>query len=266
MTKQERLNKILKIIHHFKTVSVNDLSSQLGVSEVTIRKDLGNLEKNGMIIRSHGIASTLSEGLVPSFFTRERIEMDEKHYISQAAAALIKDGESVLIDSGTTPLIVAKFLKDKKISVVTNSIPVSMELANFNGTIAVTGGVLLFSSMALCGPDTENYLDNIKVNKLILGASGIHLDSGPATSSSIEASVKQKMIKTAQEVILVLDHTKFSKISVSLISSFSDIDVIVTSSKAPKEAVEALKKQGVNVIVVDLDKVLINNQIIERAK
>ncbi|WP_050184442.1 DeoR/GlpR family DNA-binding transcription regulator [Domibacillus robiginosus] len=253
---QQRLQEILKLVQQAKTITVNELSSQLGVSEVTIRKDLNKLEENGLILRSHGVASSLSEGTVPSFFTREQIEMDEKHCIAQVAANLVKEGESVLIDSGTTPLAVAKFLRHKQISVVTNSIPVSMQLANFKGTLAVTGGVLLPTSMALCGPDTENYLDNIKVNKLFLGATGIRLEDGPTTSSSIEGSVKKKMVEAAQEVILVLDHTKFDKMSLSLITSFSNVDLIVTSNKAPERALKLLKQNGVKLLIIDIDKEL----------
>lgn len=248
---KKRWAEILRLVEEQRSLSVSELSERIGVSEVTIRKDLNELERKGLLVRTHGGASVISETTVPSFASREYIQENEKKSIALAASEIIDEGDSVLIDAGTTTLAVASLLKDKHISVVTNSIPVGMELSDFKGNVSLTSGEMLKESMALYGPDTENYLKKLQVNKLILGTSGVRLDAGLTTSSSVEAAVKKLMVQSAQKVIAVLDHSKFNKIKTFLFASFDEIDVIVTSNKVPKETIEAIENQGVKVITID---------------
>lgn len=250
---KKRWEEILNLIDEFRSLSVNEFSEKVGVSEVTIRKDLNILEKKGLLMRSHGGASVITDSTVPSFSIRESIEEKEKQSIALAASQLIDDGDSVFIDAGTTPLAVASLLVDKSISIITNSIPVGMQLSNFTGNVSLTSGEMLKESMALYGPDTEEYINKLQVNKLILGTSGVRLDTGLTTSSSIEASAKKSMVQSARKVIAVLDHSKFNKMKSSLFAHFNEIDVIVTSTKVPKQIINLIEDKGVEVITVDDD-------------
>lgn len=246
-----RWEEIVRLIEEYHSLTVTELSEKIGVSEVTIRKDLNELEKKGLLVRNHGGATLISETIVPSFYSRKHIEEREKNSIALAVSELIDEGDSVLIDAGTTPLAVASFLKNKNISIVTNSIPVGMELADFKGIVTFTGGEMHKESMALYGPETNIYINNLQVNKLILGTSGVNLESGLTTSSSIQASTKKAMIQSARQVIAVMDHTKFTKIKTSLFAHFEEIDIIVTSSKVPREMIDKIKQMGTKVIAVD---------------
>lgn len=248
---KERHAEILKLVHQSSFLTVNELSERIGVSEVTIRKDLNELEKQNLLVRTHGGASALNDLSVPSFSTREYIAEKEKKLIALAAAKLIEEGDSVLIDAGTTTLAVANYLKEKNISIITNSIPLAMNLTDFRGNVSITGGEMLKENMALYGPDTETYLKSIQVNKLIVGTSGVRLDAGLTTSSSVEMSVKKAMIRSAQKVIAVFDHTKFNKIKTYLFADFEDIDIIVTTNKIPDDTLKILQDKQIEVIMID---------------
>ncbi|WP_248928920.1 DeoR/GlpR family DNA-binding transcription regulator [Paenibacillus hamazuiensis] len=249
---KERWTKIVSLVNGSKELSVIELSNSCGVSEVTIRKDLIELEKQGLLIRTHGGAVALTERNVPSYFARSQFETPEKQAIAKAAAELIEEGDSVIIDAGTTPLAVASYLKDKKISVVTNSLTVGMELSDSAGTISLTSGEIINGRLSLAGPDAEKYIESLRVNKAIIGASGFRADYGFTTSSTIEAAIKQKMVKAANQVIIVVDHTKFDKVKLANFIAFTNIYMVVTSTKAPKEALQALTDNGVKVKLADV--------------
>jgi DeoR/GlpR family transcriptional regulator of sugar metabolism len=246
---KERTKEILRVIQKEKEVTVSRLSERFGVSEVTIRKDLFELEHQGLILRTHGGAMAITEKNAPHYFARIRIETEEKEKIAKAAAELIRDGDSVLVDAGSTALAVARLLKPKHISIVTNSIPVCAELHDFNGTLSMTSGEMLKGTLALTGPDTEAYLDKVQVDKLILGASGFRPDLGFTTSSAILAAVKKKMIRASQTVILVVDHTKFTSNKLAHFADFRDIDIVVTSRLIPEEALNVLREHNVQVVL-----------------
>ncbi|QSO51560.1 DeoR/GlpR transcriptional regulator [Alicyclobacillus curvatus] len=249
----ERLRRILQLIEQNKFVSVNDLSKSLQVSEVTIRKDLRTLEEQGLVSRTHGGASVRVSNFQP-FMARQLLAHDEKWLLANVTAELVEEGDSVIIDAGTTPLQVAKLLLDRHLSVVTNSLPVSMELAHSSCTVTVTGGVVFPENVCLVGPEAEGYFERIRVNKLILGASGLVAERGPTTYSALEAAVKQRMVKAAQMVILVMDHSKLTNVGLSVFCEFSDIDTIVTSSLCPEHLLQEIRAHGVEVISVPIPK------------
>ncbi|WP_248928916.1 DeoR/GlpR family DNA-binding transcription regulator [Paenibacillus hamazuiensis] len=251
---KKRWREILQLFEEQNNLTVGEISARIGLSEVMVRKYLTELDSEGLLHRKHGSASSLHDQSVPSFEAREWIQMDEKHCIAKEVSYLIHDGDSVIMDAGTTTLAVAKFIKHKKISIVTNSLPIGMELADLPGTVSLTGGDLISGSMALYGPDTTNFLNQIRVNKVILGTSGFRNDFGFTTSSSIEAAVKQKMIECAKEVIVALDHTKFTRMNLANIAPFSVIQTVVTSELAPIDAVKILKAQGIQVIIAKLSQ------------
>lgn len=248
-----RRHKILQLINEQKFVSVSELSQLVGVSEVTIRKDLRSLDKQGLIKRAHGGANSLLDGVEP-FHTRETMDLDEKTVIAKRALEFIDNGDSVLIDAGTTPLRVAESLLNYKVSVVTHSLPVALALTDSRVTVNLAGGVVFAENMCLVGPDTEAYLSRIRANKLILGASGMMRGSGPTTSSSLEAGVKKKMIEAAQTVILVMDHSKFSEVGLSVFASLEEIDVVVTSDLVPESVLQPIRESGVKVVTVPMSQ------------
>lgn len=244
-----RRHQILRLINEQKFVTVGDLSQSTGVSEVTIRKDLRSLDGEGLIMRIHGGASALTEGVEP-FRKRETLDLDEKTLIARRTVDLIGEGESVLIDAGTTPLRVAEMVQNHKLSVVTHSLPVALALTESRATVNLVGGVLFPENLCIVGPETEAYLSRIRANKLILGASGIMPGRGPTTSSSLEAAVKERMIAAAKTVILVMDHSKFSEVGLSVFAHWTDIDVLVTSDAVPESELAPIRDQGVEILIV----------------
>lgn len=234
-----------------KEMTVGDLSRRFSVSEVTIRKDLIELENQGLLLRRHGSAVALEQPAIPPFGIRSRLESEEKEAIARAAAALIDDGDSVLIDAGTTPLATALQLKAKKITVITNSLPVGMELADSPGTVSLACGELIAGRNGVAGPDTEQYLERIRVNWAIIGASGFRPDQGFSTSSAIEAATKKKMIEASSKVMLVVDHSKFDRIKPALFVGFDRIDTVVTSVKTAPSVLRDLESRRIRVIAAD---------------
>ncbi|MFB9276867.1 DeoR/GlpR family DNA-binding transcription regulator [Cohnella cellulosilytica] len=248
---KERWSRILTAVNEAKEMTVADLSKQFAVSEVTIRKDLIELENQGLLIRRHGSAVAPEQPNIPPFLVRSRLEASEKEAIARAAAALIDDGDSVLIDAGTTPLAAAVELKQKKITIITNSLPVGLELADGPGTVSLACGELIAGRNGVAGPDTEHYLERIRANWAIIGASGFQADHGFSTSSAIEAATKKKMIEAASKVILVVDHSKFARIKPALFAAFERVDVVVTSVKTPPAVLQDLQARGIQVIAAE---------------
>ncbi|MFC4601842.1 DeoR/GlpR family DNA-binding transcription regulator [Cohnella hongkongensis] len=248
---KERWSRILTAVNAAKEMTVADLSRRFSVSEVTIRKDLIELERQGLLLRRHGSAVALEQPAIPPFGIRSRLESDEKEAIARAAAELIHDGDSVLIDAGTTPMAVAVQLKPKKITVVTNSLAVGLELSDSPATVSLACGELIAGRNGVAGPDTEHYLERIRVNWAIIGASGFRPDQGFSTSSAIEAATKKKMIEAAHKVMLVVDHSKFARIKPALFAAFDRIDTVVTSVKTPPAVLRDLEARQIQVIAVE---------------
>jgi DeoR family transcriptional regulator of aga operon len=252
MLNLERQAKILELIEEHGKVEVGDLSRRLGASEVTIRKDLKELHGRGLLLRAHGgavRAETVSAD--PSLQIKAALHAEEKRRIGAAAAALVADGESIILDSGTTTQQIARHLRDRRgLKVITNALNVASELTGAGEVeIILLGGILRQNSGSLVGQFAEEMLRRFSVDKLFLAVDAVDLEFGLSTPNLDESHVNQAMVRAARETILVADSSKFGKRSLSRIVSLSEVDLIVTDRGLPEPTRTGLRELGVKLIL-----------------
>ena len=250
---EERRKKIMEILTQEGKVKVVELSKRFGISEVTIRSDLSELEAAGMLERIHGGAiSTHKAYYNMSLHDRMRTNEDEKRKIAQACASLISDGDTIMINSGTTTLYVLQELKSlKNLTVVTNSITIAQEVGHYKGIyVILLGGNLNPQYQFTYGDDTINQLKKYKADKLILSVDGISAEEGVTTYLHLEAEVNRQMISRVNKTIVVADYTKLGRTSFAYIDSLESIDAVITDRRANQDEVKLIVKRGVEVRLV----------------
>jgi DeoR family transcriptional regulator of aga operon len=250
---EERRMQIVQLARRNGRVLVRELSKRFSTSTVTIRNDLNDLHRRGLIVRSRGGAvhsdSATSES---SLSERLRTNAAEKRRIGLAAAAMVNDGETIILDSGTTTQEIARNLKGKKgLQVITNGVNVAMELLGVQGIqLIIVGGILRADSVSVVGSFAENMLNQLSADRLFLGAASCDPEFGPSTPNLEESLVNQAMVKIAREVVLVVDSAKFNKRSMSRIAPLSNIHKVITDRKLSPEIEEQLRNSGCEVILV----------------
>lgn len=250
----KRHQDILERLERDKHLEVNDLCNFLGVSAVTIRKDLKLLEQKGLLHRTHGGASFdnpyINERTVVD---KEKISVAEKNGIARMAANLILENDSIMIGSGTTVQTFSKFIKpNNKLTVITSSIHVVLHLIHdTNITILQLGGYVRHSSASVIGNYAEYILKNISCSKLFLGVDGIDLDYGLSTTNLEEAELNKKMLKAAQKVIVLADSSKFGKKSFARICDLSEVDEIITDIGLSDMIKKTLEEKEIKVTIAN---------------
>lgn len=259
MLAQERRKRILETLSKCNSVEVDDLSREMGVSQMTIRRDLKKLEEAGLLTRTYGGAVNLPAQYIPqpSFDSKDVLNRLEKWAIGATAARLVQDGDTIGLGSGTTCYQVAEHLDpDKKISVVTNALNIAIKISGHrNMQLIMTGGLLLPDSYSIIGPFAEHVIHHIHINKLFLGATGISLDMGVTTQNLQEASLYKAMVDASQDVIIVADHSKFDLVTLAPIVKLERVTHIITDKQANPAYLEKIAQRNVNVIVADPDTV-----------
>jgi DeoR family transcriptional regulator of aga operon len=250
----DRRMYILKKIEQENKVNVTELSQQFLVSEVTIRKDLRYLEKKNILIRSRGGA--MKQSLINtdlSIYDRRKQNIKLKEAIGTAAARLISNGETILLDTGTTIMELAKRLPKKiELTVITNSVDITFRLAEYpNIRIIMPGGILRRNSLALVGEQAAESLRNYYCDKYFLSADGIDIQSGIMTMNIEEASLAKLNIKNSKKVIVLIDSSKFQHKGIMTIAPLSEIDMIITDNGVSSEMVDKIRRLGVEVLVVN---------------
>src|SRR5918998_1246988 len=243
MLNLERQAKILEMLEEHGKVEVGDLSRRLGASEVTIRKDLKELHARGLLLRAHGGAVRAETSLQ----IKAALHAEEKRRIGAAAAALVADGESIILDSGTTTQQVARYLgRDRGgLKVITNALNVAAELTSAGGVeVILLGGILRQNSGSLVGQFAEEMLRQFSVDKLFLAVDAVDLEFGLSTPNLDESHVNQAMVRAARETILVADSSKFGRRSLSRIVPLSDVARVVTDRGLPESTRAGLRELG----------------------
>jgi DeoR family transcriptional regulator of aga operon len=250
-----RLTAILKELRRSGTVSVESLSADLDVSLVTIRRDLDQLERDGLLHRTHGGAVSI-EPLFYEPFKNDRsfqaqLEKfaDEKRRIGRAAAALIEKGETIALTPGTTTTEVIRSLPlNQNITVVTNTVNVAMELSKRKDLdIFVTGGHLRGDWFSLVGPTAIHSLQRMLIHTVFVGADGIDAVWGASCLSSDESDLNSAMVRLARRRIAVVDHSKFGVVAGWRICQTQDLHVLITDTGATEEMIEPFRHAGVDV-------------------
>ncbi len=251
---QERLDQIVTLVQEKGRVSVADLSDHFGVSAVTIRNDLTSLQQQGLLVRTHGGAVTRSDLNMepPAFALRKELHQAEKERIGQAAAALIRDGDSVALDASTTAWQIARHLKDRReLTIVTNGLFIALEFLDSPAvTVVMPGGALRTASASLVGDEGACILERYHVQKGFFGAGGFTLEEGLTDTNQYEVELKQRMVERSKEVIAVVDSSKWGQVTFASLASVEQLDQVIADNAAPAEMVAALRQQGTLVTLV----------------
>jgi DeoR family fructose operon transcriptional repressor len=254
---EQRRSNIMDELARRRMVKIADLAKHFGVSEVSIRRDLDRLEQLGMLKRVHGGAAAPPNGSIGLLNSGRMLKVSPaKERIGRAAAQLIRPGDRLILDSGTTVLQVARsiscdLLATGNLAVITSSLPITYELGVWKGIhLLLLGGIYLPEWQVLVGPQTIADLANLHADKIFLGADGLTLTHGVTTSNVLEAEVDRAMIQAATEVVLVADSSKIGGIGLTSIMPLERVNKLVTDEDAPAAFVSAVRDAGVDVILV----------------
>ncbi len=247
----ERQREVTRLLERTGRLSVAQICEQFGISEATARRDLEALSEEGRIQRVHGGAILVRQATPEEpILSRSHEQENEKERIGRAAAALIQDGETVFLGSGTTVLQVAQHLVTRNITVITNSLPViNLMSGKENISLIALGGMLRDSELSFIGHITEQALSEVRADKVIIGIRAISLEQGLTNDYLQETLTDRAILKIAREVIIVADHTKCGVVSTAFVAPLKSIHKLVTDDKTPSEFVSALKAQRIDVIV-----------------
>ncbi|CDQ41142.1 MULTISPECIES: DeoR/GlpR family DNA-binding transcription regulator [Virgibacillus] len=249
----ERQQKIVELVNEKKSIRVTELSQHFSVTEETIRRDLEKLEKEKLLSRSHGGAISIKpvDSMEIPYSEREVINVKEKSKIALEAVKQVHEGDKIILDASTTAWYMAKALPDIPITVLTNSIKVSMELSTKKQiTVISTGGTLLAKSLSFVGNLAETSLDHYHVNKAFISCKGLHLERGISESDERQANIKKKMMESADTVYIMIDYSKFGVQAFSRLAGLGVIDQLITDSNVDKQVIEQLEDRSMHVIRV----------------
>ncbi|EWG10007.1 DeoR/GlpR family DNA-binding transcription regulator [Cytobacillus firmus] len=228
-----RHKTILNLLEDVSTLNVEDLALKLKVSEVTIRRDLSFLEKQGLIVRERGKATLQVPGFEPLYNQRQRKHIEEKRKIAKYVVEQIKEGEVIALDVGTTTAEIAKeLLKRSNITIFTSSLQVANILSRSSSLeVYMIGGLIRKNEMSLIGSMALETVKKFNFDKYYFGAAGMEFESGPTDYSIEEAEVKRAFISRSRKVIAVVDHSKFMEKALVRLCDFNQIDEIVTNAR-----------------------------------
>jgi DeoR family transcriptional regulator of aga operon len=253
MLNEERRRAILDVVNRDGRGLVADLAHRFRTSQVTIRKDLEVLHTRGSVFRTHGGALPVRAGalLDPSLREKEKLHRKEKSRIGLAAARLVQEGQSIVLDSGTTTTMIARSLRHfQNLTVITNAVNIAAELAGTAIQVILTGGILRENSFSLVGPLAEESLRRLSADILFLGVDGFDVHFGLTTPNLLEAKVNRVMVEIARRTVVVCDSSKFGRRSLSWIAPPSAVDETITDKRIPKPDLRALEEADIAVTLV----------------
>jgi DeoR/GlpR family transcriptional regulator of sugar metabolism len=251
LSSEERQQNIVSLLSSQGRISVTDIVEQFRVSEATARRDLESLADQGKLQRVHGGAIPVKEALPElPILQREKEQMAEKQRIGQAAAALVRDGETVFLGSGTTVLEVARGLRSRQnLTVITNSLPVMNTLAELPGiTLVSLGGMLRSTELSFIGHITEQALAEVRADKVIIGVHAISLESGLTNDYLPETMTDRAILKSGRQLILVADHTKVNTVATAFLAPLTFVHTFVTDQHTSPEFLSALEQTGIQIV------------------
>lgn len=251
---QKRFDTLLNYIKTKGEVRIKELNALFPeYNEMTIRRDLIMLEKNGYVIRTHGGAKINEEVLSPKFSHSKRIltYQEEKKRIGKCAIEFLKKNSSIYLDSSSTVLQMVKYFPDIPIFVLTNSPVFASELSTRkNVEVVLTGGSLNKQVFSLSGPIAQFSLDRVNINTAFFGAAGFSNVHGFSNALYNECELKKKVFSVATEKIMLVDSSKQGKVLPYTFAEYKDIDTLITDNELPKKQMDSLNDNGVNVIIV----------------
>jgi DeoR family transcriptional regulator, aga operon transcriptional repressor len=253
MLVEERRLEILNLLREHGKVRVKDLSRRFKISEVTIRWDLSELQQRGLLRKAHGGAFPLDVGKPePPLQERYHAHAEEKARIGAAAAALISDGQTIILDSGTTTQEIAKRIKDKQnLTVITNGVNVAMELVGVRGVqVVLLGGALRDNAFSIVGHFAEEMLEQLSADMLFLATDACDLEFGISSPNMEESRVNKMMVSIARKKILVTDSSKFGRRGLARIVSLAEMSQVITDRKLPEDFQREIRQRGIELTLV----------------
>ena len=248
---EERHYKLVEFIHAHTKATVHELINQFGVSSATIRNDLRTLEQRGLISRTHGGAMIRTRsGYEEALQQRKVHNRIEKQLIARLALEKINDGDTIVIDTGTTMLELAKLLSEKRdLIIITNDIEIAGLLCNMEQhTLIVIGGTVRKRFRCTAGSLSQGMLSDMVVDKAFMAANNFDVKRGASTPDIDTAETKKAMIRIAAKRFLLCAHEKFGTQSFARFAETKDFDVIITDAVLPDEK-QAIEQNGVEVII-----------------
>ncbi|WP_274362980.1 DeoR/GlpR family DNA-binding transcription regulator [Paenibacillus thermotolerans] len=251
----QRRHKIKERLFQNRSVKVSELVKEFNVSEETIRRDLNQLVKEGLIQKNYGgavLIEDIESVSIPPVQQRTLQDFEEKNAIGKRAAELLSPHQIIIMDSGSTTWCMARHLKHiSDLTVLTNGLNVAEECShNEEASIFLLGGKLIKKSMSVVGPQVETELQRYNAHYVFLGTSGISLRKGFTSSDIYEAEIKRAMIRAGQRAVILADHRKFQRQALVSFSSFQEVDIVITSDLTDPDMIKELEGMGVEVIVV----------------
>jgi DeoR family fructose operon transcriptional repressor len=247
----ERQAAILQFLTEKGVASVAALAQEFHVSEMTIRRDLAELEGQRALQRTYGGATVYDPAIFEVSLQAKTTQfVEEKRRIGKAAAELVNDGDIIILDAGSTTMLVAKYLKAKRITVITNALNIAADLSDCaNIELYIAGGHLRQGVLAIVGPETAQFFANIRADKIFMGVDGIDLRGGVMVPDLNEAHTKRAMAQSAKELVVVADHTKIGRSTLSTIVPLAKVDKIITGREADTRLLDELRAH-VHVVAV----------------
>jgi DeoR/GlpR family transcriptional regulator of sugar metabolism len=256
MIAQQRKNLMVQHIIERGAASISELSARFGVSSMTVRRDLSQLARQGLIRKAHGgaLSVELAE-FEPSFQEKDVVNSAEREGVGAAAAAMIGPRDTVFLTTGTTTMQIVRQLGKRPagmpLTVVTNSLNNAYELCKLPAVrVVVLGGEVRKKSYAMTMPDVEDLIRRIYVDKLFLGVNGISREYGLTVPNPAEAQVCQLVMRRSRRTIVVADHSKFARVTFAHIADLDGVDTVITDDGVSPEDVAQLQAQSIRMLTV----------------
>jgi DeoR family fructose operon transcriptional repressor len=249
----ERHRRILEVLHERDAVRVSALSDLLGVSEVTVRRDLEGLERRGLLERTHGGAVSVQRmRQEPRYVDSITVHPEEKRLIGRAAAALVEPGDTVFLNSGTTTLEVFRHIAAPAVKVITNSVGIAVEASGRDVELILVGGRYRAPSNSLAGPIATATLRTVTATRAFIGVEGVSPRSGITTPTAAEAEVARLMIeRTRGEIVVVADHSKLGTVADFTIAELDRIGLLVVDPGVGGEYRQELADLGIELLITE---------------
>lgn len=251
MIKEKRIKKIQEYVIEHQSASLDELVTVFDVSKNTIRRDVQELVDRGELKKVYGGVSVIHKKL-ESFEDRQVRNQQQKISISKKASSFVEDGDFIFIDSGTTTIEMFEFLKDKNITIFTNSIDFIVRALPFeNLNVISIGGMLERKTNALVNPRNMDLLKDYNIKKAFMASTGISLVNGVTNASPLESELKKTVVNRSAEVYLLVDQDKFDKYGLMTYCGLDEIDFLVTNEIPDDSYQDYFKKNGIQLVIAD---------------
>jgi DeoR family transcriptional regulator, fructose operon transcriptional repressor len=254
---EQRRRQILNLLEETGSLNVSQLADQFSVSVVTIRKDLDDLESEDLLQRTFGGAVFSHRSRFNrSFLERAQEHRREKCAIVAAAYSYIKDGDTIMLDAGTTTLALAEYLKThiKSAFIITCSVPAALELSSAGYNILLLGGTVRNKSLALLGRETLTIIERYRADKAFLGSTGFTAEMGHTTPNPDDAQIKEALMRAANETYVLVDSSKYGHRCLTSFARLRDVDLTITDNNLSRSKAKVLEAAGATIQIADPEK------------